>query len=102
MSYERVKRKHRAKWSKHTRRRGREGRAFSVPVQPTSSSLITHFRPMTSRGEETKIPARQGKKAIATERLLLGITKTKVVISTMRMRSQSENEKPVCKEGRCD
>lgn len=44
----RVKRKHRAKWSKRTRRRGREGRAFSVPVQPTSSSLITRFRPMTS------------------------------------------------------
>lgn len=48
------------------------------------------------------MPARQGKKAIATERLLLGITKTKVIISTMRMRSQSENEQPVCKEGRCD
>lgn len=56
--------------------------------------------PPQIRGD--KRPARQGKKAIATERLLLGITKTKVIISTMRMRSQSENEQPVCKEGKCD
>ena len=87
--------------------RGGEGRAFSVPVQPTSSSLITRFRPMTLH---TSSPDKRRQKYLpgrARKRLQPSVyywvsPKQKVIISTTRMRSQSEDEQPVCKEGKCD